>query len=173
MSQENVEVVRSLAEAWRVSDRDAWMAAWDEDAEFYPLRSQLKGHGYHGRAGLREVWAAWDSEWEWVHYLVDEILDAGDQVVALAHFKALGQVSGVELDYPTPGSAGTSSTGHLGLVSSIATTGITSRAATSTGHGSAAGFAQSARPRRLLRRGRASASRANPRPNPRAAPGLP
>ena len=100
MSLENLEVVQALAEAWRVSDRDAWMAAWDEDAEFYPLRSQLEGHGYPGRAGLREFWAAWDHDWEWARFLVDEILDAGDQVVALAHFNALGKASGVELDYP-------------------------------------------------------------------------
>jgi ketosteroid isomerase-like protein len=100
MSRENVEVVQGLAEAWRVSDRDAWMAAWDEDAEFYPLRSQLEGHGYHGRTGLLEFWAAWDHDWEWARFLVDEILDAGGQVVALAHFNALGKVSGVELDYP-------------------------------------------------------------------------
>ena len=100
MSLGNLEVVQALAEAWRVSDRDAWMAAWDEDAEFYPLRSQLEGHGYPGRAGLREFWVAWDHDWEWARFLVDEILDAGDQVVALAHFNALGKVSGVELDYP-------------------------------------------------------------------------
>jgi ketosteroid isomerase-like protein len=99
MSRENLEVVRSLGEAWRVSDRDAWMAAWDEDAEFYPPRSQLEGHAYHGRAGLRKFWAEWDHDWEWACFLVDETLDAGDQVVALAHFKALGQVSGVELDH--------------------------------------------------------------------------
>jgi ketosteroid isomerase-like protein len=100
MSRENVEVAQALAEAWRISDRDAWMSAWGEAAEFYPLRSQLEGHGYHGRAGLREFWTAWDNDWEWARFLVDEVLDAGDQVVALAHFNALGKVSGVELDYP-------------------------------------------------------------------------
>ena len=36
MSQENVEVVRELANAWRGDDRDAWLAMWDEAAEFYP-----------------------------------------------------------------------------------------------------------------------------------------
>ena len=100
MSRESVDVVQALAQAWRVDDHDAWMAAWDEEAEFYPLRSQLEGHGYHGRAGLREFWAAWDNDWEWARFLVDEILDAGEQVVALAHLNALGKVSGLELYYP-------------------------------------------------------------------------
>ncbi len=101
MSRENVEVVQALAEAWRGEvDRDAWMAAWDEEAEFYPLRSQLEGHGYYGHEGLRKFWTELENDWEWVRFLVNEIRDAGDQVVALAHFRALGQASGVELDYP-------------------------------------------------------------------------
>ena len=36
MSQENVEIVRAAFEAWNRGDRDAWLAAWDEEAEFYP-----------------------------------------------------------------------------------------------------------------------------------------
>jgi ketosteroid isomerase-like protein len=100
MSQENVEVVRELAAAWRRGDRAAWLAAWHEAAEFYPLRSQLEGHEYRGHEGLRRFMAQLDEDWDYARFEVDEIRDAGEQVVALAHFTARGRASGVELHYP-------------------------------------------------------------------------
>ena len=100
MSQGDVEVVRELAAAWRRGDREAWLAVWDDEAEFYPLRAQLEGHTYRGRDGLREFLIEWDKDWDYARFDVNEIRDAGDQVVALAQFRALGRGSGVELDYP-------------------------------------------------------------------------
>lgn len=100
MTQEAVEVVGELAEAWRRDDRDAWLATWDEATEFYPPRSQLEGHPYRGHEGLRKFLKEWDEDWEYARFEVDEIRDAGEQVVALAHFQALGRGSGVELHYP-------------------------------------------------------------------------
>ena len=100
MSQEMVEVVRVVAEAWNRDDRDAWLAAWDEAAEFYPLRSQLEGRLYRGREGLRNFMTELDEDWDYARFEVDEIRDAGDQVVALAHFRARGRASRVELHYP-------------------------------------------------------------------------
>jgi hypothetical protein len=44
MSQEDVEVVRRVADAWMRGDSDAWLAVWHEAADFYPLRSQLERH---------------------------------------------------------------------------------------------------------------------------------
>jgi ketosteroid isomerase-like protein len=100
MSLENVEVVRELAGAWKRDDRDAWLAAWDETAEFYPLRSQLEGHPYLGREGLRTFLTQFDEDWEYARFEVDDIRDAGEQVVALAHFTARGRASELELHYP-------------------------------------------------------------------------
>ncbi len=100
MSQEDVDVVRELAEAWKRDDRDAWLAAWDEAAEFYPLRSQLEGHPYRGREGLRKFMAEIDEDWAHIRFEVDEIRDAGEQVLALAHVRARGRASKVDLHYP-------------------------------------------------------------------------
>jgi ketosteroid isomerase-like protein len=100
MSQENMEVVRQVAEAWKRDDDAAWLAVWHEAAEFYPLRSQLEGQSYRGREGLRKFMNALDSDWEYVRFEVDDIRDAGEQVLALARFHARGRASRVELDYP-------------------------------------------------------------------------
>jgi ketosteroid isomerase-like protein len=100
MSQEDLEVVRRVADAWMRGDSDAWLAVWHEAAEFYPLRSQLEGHPYRGREGLRRFMTALDDDWEYVRFEVDEIRDAGEQVLALARVHARGLASRVELDYP-------------------------------------------------------------------------
>ena len=70
MAQENVEIVRAAI--------DAWISAWDEQAEFYPLRARLEGHAYHGHDGLRRFVAEMAEEWEEVRFEVDEIRGAGE-----------------------------------------------------------------------------------------------
>jgi ketosteroid isomerase-like protein len=100
MSQENVEVVRVLVEAWNRGDRDAWLAAWDQEAEFYPLRSQVEGRPYRGHEGLRQFWVEIGGVWGSARLRVDEVRDAGDRFVALGNLAAAGRPSGVELDAP-------------------------------------------------------------------------
>ena len=53
MAQESIEIVRAAIEAWNRADFDAWIGAWDERAEFHPLRAQSDGRAYHGHDGLR------------------------------------------------------------------------------------------------------------------------
>jgi ketosteroid isomerase-like protein len=100
MSQENVEIVRAVIDAWNRGDFDAWISAWDEQAEFYPLCAQLEGHAYHGHDGLRRFVAEMAAEWEQVRFEVNEIRGAGEQMVALGRLRARGQASGVEHDVP-------------------------------------------------------------------------
>ena len=50
MAQESVEIVSAAIDAWNRGDFDAWISAWDEQAEFYPVRAQLEGHAYHRHA---------------------------------------------------------------------------------------------------------------------------
>jgi hypothetical protein len=100
MAQENVEIVRAAIDAWNRDDFDAWISAWDEQAEFYPLHAQMEGHAYHGHDGLRRFVAEVAAEWEHVRFELDEIRGAGEQVVALGRLRARGRASGVERDVP-------------------------------------------------------------------------
>jgi len=100
MSQENVEVVRRCLEAWNRGDLDAWVELFDEQAEFFALRSQLEGEPYRGHEGLRQFLVDFDGEWEYVRFSRLEIRDAGEQVVALAQWDARGRASGIELHVP-------------------------------------------------------------------------
>ena len=100
MSQENVEIALAAIDAWNRGDREAWMALWDEEAEFYPLRAQLEGESYWGHDGLERFLTEMTNEWDEVRFEIDETRDAGEQVVGIGRFRARGRASGVDLDVP-------------------------------------------------------------------------
>jgi ketosteroid isomerase-like protein len=100
MSQEDVEIVRAAFEAWNRGDLDALLALWGEEAEFYPLRAQLEGRPYRGHEGLRRFVAELADEWGEVRFEIDELRDAGGQVVGSGRFRARGRTSGLDLDVP-------------------------------------------------------------------------
>jgi ketosteroid isomerase-like protein len=100
MSQENVEIALAAVDAWNRGDREAWLALWDEDAEFYPLRAQLEGQSYRGREGLDRFLSEMAEEWEDVRFEIDETRDAGEQVVGIGRFRARGRASGIDLNVP-------------------------------------------------------------------------
>jgi uncharacterized protein len=100
MSEQDVEIARAGFEAWNRGDYEAWIGAFAEEAEFFPIRSQLEGHAYHGHEGLRRFIAEMFAEWERVRFEVDEILDAGEHLAAFGRMRARGRASGVDLDVP-------------------------------------------------------------------------
>ena len=95
-----MEIVRAAFDAWNRGDHEAWLGMWDEEADFYPLRAQLEGRAYHGHDGLRRFAAEMAEDWEMVRFEVDEIRDAGEQMVGFGRMRARGRASGVELDVP-------------------------------------------------------------------------
>jgi ketosteroid isomerase-like protein len=100
MSQENVETALAAVDAWNRGDREAWMALWDEEAEFYPLRAQLEGHSYSGHDGLNRFLAEMAEEWEEVRFEIDETRDTGEHIVGIGRMLARGRASGVDLNVP-------------------------------------------------------------------------
>ena len=105
MSEENVEVARRFVDALNAFLRgkissEAWLALWDEEAEFYPLRAQLEGESYSGHDGLMRFVAELAEDFEEVRFEVEETRDAGEQVVGIGRFRARGRTSGLDLNVP-------------------------------------------------------------------------
>jgi ketosteroid isomerase-like protein len=100
MSDENVEIALAAFGAWNRGDHEAWLALWDEEAEFYPLRAQLEGESYRGHDGLMRFLAEMTEDFEEVRFEIEETRDAGEQVVGLGRFRARGRASGVDLNVP-------------------------------------------------------------------------
>ena len=101
MSQENVEVVRGLMEAWNGQNLEPWLAFWDPSCEWVPrLRGAVEGaQSYRGHDGLRRFWEEDDAVWEEFHVDLHDLRQIGDNVVATGTGRAKAK-SGVDIARP-------------------------------------------------------------------------
>ena len=96
MSQENVEIVRKAIayEYEGVGDLGDAEAIFDPQVVMNPVD---EGPSY-GPDQMRYDWERWSSAFEELRVTFEEILDAGDQVVVVAHHQGRGQASGIDID---------------------------------------------------------------------------
>jgi ketosteroid isomerase-like protein len=101
MSQGNVEIVRSMYDAFAQGDVDAVIARLDpgiewNEAEHFPYAD---GNPYVGPdAVVHGVFARLGSEWEYWSLDIDRLLDAGDTVVACGRYRAKNRATGGEIN---------------------------------------------------------------------------
>jgi ketosteroid isomerase-like protein len=104
MSEENIEIVRVLFDAFARRDHEAAFDYYDAEIEWDASRAG-EGAGiagvYHGHEGVRAYWRGWLSAWEDVEATEVEFVDGGQTVVAVIHQQRLrGRGSGIEVDAP-------------------------------------------------------------------------
>jgi uncharacterized protein len=81
MPQANVEIVRNGVEAWMRGDVAAVLAVWDEEIEWIPPPEDPDGAAVVGAAAAGEAMAQWLATWDAYRYELEELIDAGDDVV--------------------------------------------------------------------------------------------
>jgi ketosteroid isomerase-like protein len=100
MSQENVETVRRVIEAWNADDLDGFLAVLDAEVEWHPaIEPGLEGKAttYHGHDGARRVWEEDRGEsWERLTNRPQELRDLGESVLALGHMDLAARSTGIE-----------------------------------------------------------------------------
>ena len=104
MSQENVEVVRRLFAVFQSVDVDNFDRRFDEVREIFDPKvewvaaphSLLASEKYRGYDGVRRFWTQFLSPWDDYGVEVDELIDAGDQVVAVMRLS--GRANELEVD---------------------------------------------------------------------------
>jgi ketosteroid isomerase-like protein len=96
MSEENVEIVRRAFayEHYGVGDRAEAEAIFDPHVVMNPTEEGPLS----GLDAMRADFERWASAFEELRVTAEEIIDAGDQVVVVAHHKGRGRQSGVEVD---------------------------------------------------------------------------
>ncbi len=102
MPEENVEIVRRVYEAASQHDAKSIYALYDADVELDASRLEavwISGV-YRGHEGLRAFFREWNEAWEGVDYSYDELIDAGDHVVAFVTQHGHGRASGIEVERP-------------------------------------------------------------------------
>jgi ketosteroid isomerase-like protein len=93
MSEENVEIVHRVFEALNRGDLDALVEAYDPEVEIVTL--MLGTH--HGPEGARQAIEEGRRNLRGWELDPNELIDAGDSVIAIAHIRGAGQHSGIAL----------------------------------------------------------------------------
>jgi ketosteroid isomerase-like protein len=94
MSQENVEAIRAVYEEWRNGNFRAGVDLYD------PLAVLVQGAGlpepgaYLGLEGIGDYMRTFLEAWEHVTIEAEDLVDAGDSVVAAVVQRAIGKASG-------------------------------------------------------------------------------
>jgi ketosteroid isomerase-like protein len=97
VSQENVEVVRRLWDAWQRGDLTAWLELTSDDL-VSRRRVGLDHSTYHGPEGFLEQAREWSEGFAEWSAAAEEFIDAGDQVVVRNRHTGRGEVSGVPVE---------------------------------------------------------------------------
>jgi ketosteroid isomerase-like protein len=101
MSEENVKVVRQAYEAFNRGDIEGAVANLAADLE-YVSTGAIPGMKEVGRGpeGFRQFLESWWGEFDEPRIEMNDLIDAGDQVVASLTFRGRGKQSGVETTWP-------------------------------------------------------------------------
>jgi uncharacterized protein len=94
VSAENLERVREAIDAYRRGDYEAASAYLATDV-VWEVGQELPARG---PAAVREMWARWDSDWDELETVPEELIDAGDHVVVAMRYRGRGRGSGVTVD---------------------------------------------------------------------------
>jgi ketosteroid isomerase-like protein len=97
MSQENMEVVRRTLESYSAGDNEAAFEGFDPKIKF-DVTFRPDGQVYEGREGVAEgmrIWTGTFAEWR---FEVNELIDAGDHVLAVVHESGRGKGSAAEIE---------------------------------------------------------------------------
>ena len=94
-----MEIVRRSFEAYRHGDVEAGLANAHPEIVWNPVEEAPM----RGLDAVRANLGRWERDWEELETTPEEFIDAGDQVVAIVHFRGRGRESGIEVDTRTYG----------------------------------------------------------------------
>ena len=94
MSQENVEIVREVWDAYSRGDYDRVGGFHDP----HIVVISLEDGALYGNDAVLANYERWDEAWEGAESTLEEVIGHGDRVFLTARFHARGRASGVEID---------------------------------------------------------------------------
>jgi ketosteroid isomerase-like protein len=97
MSQENVEVVRAIYDAYDRGDYRAALDHFHRDVEWFGPPDVSNSGFARGHEGVNHALGTWVGTWDEYHFELRELIDAGDDVLAVGWHRGRGKGSGVEV----------------------------------------------------------------------------
>jgi ketosteroid isomerase-like protein len=99
MSQENVELVRKVVEAFNRRDVATLSAMHDPGVQWAPREAQaLERSVYRGHEGIAQYFEDLASVWDEMSFEPEEFRDSGNHVVTGGRLRARGRGSGADID---------------------------------------------------------------------------
>ena len=89
MSQEDVEIVRCLYDAWNRRDEEGLLALSDPEAEWVNSPTAVEPGT---RRGANELLAVWRTQWEFLRdgrFEIDRLVDRGEEILVLGRLSRL------------------------------------------------------------------------------------
>jgi uncharacterized protein len=100
MSEENVEIVRRMYDAFHSGDADGALAHFDPDVVVDASRARPDGAIGQGHEQLNTIVAAWVGAFDEWREEIAEMRDLGSRVLVLSVQYGRGKGSGVEVEAP-------------------------------------------------------------------------
>jgi ketosteroid isomerase-like protein len=101
MSETEVETIRRAYEAWNGEEGiRAALSLFDPGVEFVNPESAIEAGTRHGHAGMFTALDSVDAAFSDYEHTPEQLIDAGDKVLALVTFRARGRDSGVPVEIP-------------------------------------------------------------------------
>jgi ketosteroid isomerase-like protein len=99
MSEENVEIVRRAVEAYEREGLDGSMRYYDPEIEWSSTDESIEPI-YRGHDGVRRFFGSFAAEFDDLRYDVEELIDAGEQVIVTLRVGGRGKASGAPVEMP-------------------------------------------------------------------------
>jgi ketosteroid isomerase-like protein len=101
MSQTEVETIQRAYDAWNGEEGILGaLSLFDPDIEFVNPESAIEAGTHHGHAGMVAALDSVDAAFSDYVHEPEQLIDAGDKVLALVTFRARGRDSGVPVEIP-------------------------------------------------------------------------
>jgi len=100
MSQENVEIIRQAFEAFNEGNYSGFLNLYDADIVcVVPQGGDIEVGTFHGADEVERYYRRWFSAFgETSRIEIEELIEAGDSVIAIYREKARGRLSGAEVE---------------------------------------------------------------------------
>jgi ketosteroid isomerase-like protein len=103
MSQQSANVVLAVVEAQRRRDWDAFRRLYDPNIEWEDVSGLWGDWGTRrGFDEVRDAWATWFEAFERVEFEIEDLIEAGDTVVAFIRVSGRGRGSGLVIEQRLP-----------------------------------------------------------------------
>src|SRR5438067_3345519 len=98
MSQENVEIVRRMYEAYAEGALAMTLCYFDSEVVFSQPALEPGAASFYGHHGIGQAMAKWTAAWNDYRVQVEDLTDLGKHVLADTRHYGRGKQSGVQVD---------------------------------------------------------------------------